>query len=387
MRGPQKRRFPVAALLMIPVVGCGGGGEGVGSAPSASYDWQLPPGFPEPYVPASNPMTAAKVALGRSLFFDPRLSANGTQACASCHDPEKAFTDGLVTPTGSTGDTLAHNAMGLANVAYLPVLTWANPLLETLEDQALVPMFGEHPVELQTYADTESILDRFRDDATYQVLFEAAFPGGPGEVTVGNVTRAIASFERTLLSGDSPYDRAVFRGEPAAMTESQVRGMDLFNSERTECYHCHAGTTFTSAFQSASSTHGEVSFENDGLYDVGGDGSYPPGDQGLYEITKDPLDRGKFRVPTLRNVARTAPYMHDGSMATLDDVLEHYRRGGRLIAEGPLAGDGKENPNKSPLVRGIAITDEEKADLRAFLEALTDEAFGRLPEQTSPFGE
>lgn len=387
MRGPDKRRLPVAVLGITLVVGCGGDGEGVGSAPSAPYDWQLPLGFPEPYVPPSNPMTAAKVALGRHLFYDRRLSANGTQACASCHDPARAFSDGLVTPTGSTGDALPHNAMGLANVAYLPVLTWANPLLETLEDQALVPMFGEHPVELQTYRDTEAILDRFREDAAYQALFGAAFPGGGDEVTVGNVTRAIASFERTLIAGDSPYDRLVFGGDPTALSESQLRGMQLFNSERTECYHCHAGTTFTTAFRSKTSSHGEVTFENDGLYDVGGDGSYPAGDQGLYEITKDPGDRGKFRVPTLRNVALTAPYMHDGSMATLDDVLEHYRRGGRLITEGPLAGDGKQNPNKSPLVRGISITDDEKADLRAFLEALTDETLGTVPEHTSPFGE
>jgi len=356
----------------------------VACAPADEWVWELPEGFPEPYVPADNPMTAAKVELGRHLFYETRLSYNGTMACASCHEQRLAFTDGKATTEGSTGHALPRSAMSLTNVAFLSAFTWANPKLADLEAQALVPMFADFPLELGVQLGTEEILMRFADDAAYREMFAAAFPGDEDAVTVERITQALAAFERTLISGDSAYDRYVYGGDEAAMSAAARRGMDLFFSERTECYHCHAGVAFTTSFRSADSEPGPPDFQNNGLYNVGGTGAYPPGNGGLYEFTGDARDQGKFRVPTLRNVELTGPYMHDGSVETLAAVVEHYAAGGREVTDGPFAGDGRENPNKSSLVRGMDLSAEEKADLVAFLESLTDEGFVTDPRFAAP---
>lgn len=366
----MRRLLVLATLAALAAASCGGE-----SAPTPGYDFNLPAGFPEPQVPADNPMTSEKVELGRALFFDERLSGNGTMACASCHDRTKGFADGKDKPSGSTGQLLPRNAMGLANVAYFPLLTWGNPTLKSLEEQALVPMFGEFPVELGITGAEEVVLDRFRQDPEAQAAFAAAFPEDGDPITFVNIVKAIASFERTLISGASPYDRYTYGGERGALSEAAKRGNDLFFSERLECYHCHSGINFTTAFRSASTTIEEMDFQNTGLYNLGTDGAYPPGGEGLFAFTENPKDQGKFRVPSLRNIALTGPYMHDGSMATLSEVIDHYAAGGRTILEGPLAGDGSQNPNKSPLVKGFTITPEEKADLVAFLESLTDPTF------------
>ncbi len=344
-------------------------------APEQPWVWELPAGFPEPHVPADNPMSAAKVELGRHLFYDQRLSHNQTMACASCHEQAKAFTDGQAKGEGSTGHALPRGAMSLANVAYLSIYTWANPKLADLEAQALVPLFADFPLELGTQQDTPTILRRFADDPDYPALFAAAFPEDDDPFTIERIVQAISSFERTMISGDTPYDRYVQTGDEAAMSPAARRGMALFFSERAECYHCHAGPNFSTSFRSATTGAGPPDFQNNGLYSLDAAGAYPTGNGGLYEFTGDPRDQGKFRVPTLRNIALTAPYMHDGSITTLDEVVEHYAAGGRLIAEGPLAGDGRANPNKSTLVRPFEITPEEQADMVAFLESLTDETF------------
>lgn len=350
------------------------------------WTWSLPPGFPEPFVPEDNPMTAEKVELGRHLFHDVRLSFNETMACASCHEQARAFTDGKATNVGASGHALTRNSMGLANAAYLSVYTWANPMLGDLEAQALVPMFADFPLELGVQKDTPAILRRFADDPTYQELFAAAFPGDDDPFTTERIVQALAAFQRTLISGDSAYDRYIYRGDEGAMSESAIRGMQLFFSELGECYHCHAGVNFSTAFRSAATEPGPPDFQNNGLYNLDEFGAYPLGNGGLYELTGDPRDHGKFRVPSLRNVALTAPYMHDGSIATLAEVIDHYAAGGRNIVEGPLAGDGRLNPNKSPLVREIPLTAQDKADLVAFLESLTDEAFVRDPKFGPPGG-
>ncbi|MBL9107012.1 MAG: di-heme enzyme [Myxococcales bacterium] len=340
--------------------------------PPAAYAWDLPAWLPEPHVPADNPMSEEKVALGRALFYDERLSHNETMSCASCHEQARAFTDGKATTEGSTGHALPRNAMGLTNVAYLSVYTWANPKLVDLEGQALVPMFADFPLELGVQQDTPAILKRFRDDADMAGLFAAAFPDDEDPVTVERITHALASFQRTLIARDSAYDRAVYGEDPSAMSAAARRGLRLFFDERTECYHCHAGVGFTTAFRSADSELGPPDFQNNGLYNLDGAGAYPIGNGGLYDVTGDPRDQGKFRVPTLRNIALTAPYMHDGSIATLAEVVEHYAAGGREIEDGPFAGDGRRNPNKSALIHELDLTADEKADLVAFLESLTD---------------
>src|SRR3984885_2156299 len=174
---------------------------------SAAYEWNLPRNFPRPRVPASNPMTAAKAELGRHLFYDTRLSANGTQACATCHEQERAFTDGRGQAVGSTGEVHPRGAMSLVNVAYAARLTWGNPSLARLEDQALVPMFGEHPIELGLQQPGNALLARLRGEPRYQALFAGAFGSEAEPVSIEHVTQALATFERTIVSARSPYDR------------------------------------------------------------------------------------------------------------------------------------------------------------------------------------
>jgi cytochrome c peroxidase len=369
-----------AALAAAAILaGCGGG-----AGEDGGYRWDLPPGFPPPPVPADNPMNEAKVELGRRLFYDRRLSGNETQSCASCHEQARAFTDGRARAVGSTGESHRRSAMALVNVAYLPTLTWANPVLERLEEQALVPLFGENPVELGMAGKEAELLARLGADARYRALFPEAFPGEDDPLTVGNVAKALAAFQRTLLSGRSPYDRYV-AGEREALSPAARRGMELFFSERLECHHCHGGFNFTGAVVWEGKAP-EYLFANTGLYDVDGAGAYPAVDTGLFEVTLAPEDMGAFRAPTLRNVAVTAPYMHDGSIATLAEVIEdHYARGGRLVADGPEAGDGRNNPLKSGLVSGFTLTAGERDDLVAFLESLTDPEFLSDPRLADPF--
>lgn len=356
-----------------------------GPAPAAEPLPARPRGFPEMDVPNGNPLTAAGAELGRYLFHDKRLSGNGTQACASCHEQSRAFTDGKITPVGSTGHVIPRNSQTLANVGYLPVLTWASTALRSLESQALVPLFADIVVEMGVTGHETEVLERFRREPLYRELFRDAFPGQAQPVTWPNIVAALASFQRTLVSGDSPFDRYFFHGEAHALSESAKRGMALFNDHRLECYHCHEGFNFTSAVRTRYGESWKSSFFNTGLYNLDGQGAYPAHDTGLMELTERPEDMGKFRVPTLRNVEVTAPYMHDGSIATLEEVIEHYAAGGRTIHAGPYAGDGSKSPLRDPQVGGFSITAEEKADLLAFLRSLTDPTFLTNPRFADPF--
>jgi cytochrome c peroxidase len=333
------------------------------------YEWKLPPGFPYPKVPADNPMTKEKVELGRRLFYDKRLSLNQTQSCGTCHQQARAFADARGRGLGSTGQLHPRGPMSLVNVAYAPVLTWANPNVRDLETQALVPMFGDHPIELGMTGKEDLLVNRLKADAIYRKLFGAAFGG---EITIANITKAIASFERTILSGDSPYDEYRRGDDPNAITQSAKRGEALFFSERLECFHCHGGFNFTGSVDYLGKGFAEVEFHNTGLYNRKGKFSYPEPNVGLYEFTQQEEDIGKFKAPTLRNIALTAPYMHDGSVATLEDAIEHYRVGGRTVKAGPNAGVGFDNPNKSEFVKSFELTAVERADLLAFLRSLTD---------------
>ncbi|MBX7192700.1 MAG: di-heme enzyme [Sandaracinaceae bacterium] len=350
-----------------------------------AWDWQLPPGIPAPAVPADNPMNAAKVELGRRLFYDVRLSGNRTQSCASCHAQERAFTDGMPVATGSTGDHTPRNAMGLTNVAYNPVQTWANPSLVSLEDQAMVPIFGEHPVELGLSNMEDELVARLHAEPLYPDLFAEAFPGEADAITIANAVRAIAAFERTMLSFDSPYDRYVYRGDRTALSESALRGLDLFNSERCECFHCHGGFNFTDNLMHGGTRIPEVQFHNTALYNIDGRGGYPAPNRGLFELTGEPRDMGHFRAPTLRNITASAPYMHDGTVVDLNAVLDHYAAGGRTIESGPNAGVGSESPLKNVFLHGFTLSDGERADLLALLESLTDETFLHDPRFADPW--
>jgi cytochrome c peroxidase len=350
------------------------------------FQWNIPAPFPKPYVPADNPMSTAKVELGRRLFYDKRLSVNGTQSCASCHRQELAFADGKARAVGSTGEVHPRGSMSLANVAYNPALTWENPTLSSLEVQAFVPMFGTDPVELGMSGQQAKFLAEFSRDTVYQRLFPLSFPEANAPYTVASVVRAIAAFERTIISVQSPYDRYRYGGEPAAISEAAKRGETFFFSgQRGSCFQCHGGWNFNGELRYAGRPDVRASFFNTGLYNLPGETSYPPPNTGIHHVTNRAEDMGKFRAPTLRNIAVTAPYMHDGSIATLSEVLDHYAAGGRTIVSGPYAGVGHDNPNKAPNVHGFSFAGTEKEDLIAFLESLTDTAFLRNPALSNPW--
>jgi cytochrome c peroxidase len=374
----------VAATLLAGVGGVRAAERLSAQAAQPAYRWQLPPGFPEPVVPADNPMTEAKVELGRHLFYDPRLSGNGTFSCASCHEQSRAFADALPRAVGSTGEVHPRGSMSLGNVAYSPALTWANPLMKSLEQQALVPMFGEDPVELGLSGMERDLLRRVREEPRYRSLFAEAFPGGDEPVTLDRIVKAIASFQRTLITGRSPYD-AWKRGVKTAITPSAQRGEALFFSEKTECFHCHGGFNFTGTVNYVGKGFIEVEFHNTALYNLDGQGRYPAPNTGVEAITNDPEDMGKFKAPSLRNVAVTAPYMHDGSIATLEEVIEHYNAGGRTVRSGPNAGVGADSPLRSEFLKPMGLTPQEKRDLVAFLRSLTDSTFLRDPRFTNPW--
>lgn len=356
-------------------------------APAADpWQWDLPAGFPTPRVPADNPMNAAKVELGRRLFYDTRLSGNGTQACASCHQQARAFTEERATSLGSTGEAHFRNAMSLTNVAFNTTQTWSSNVVVHLEQQALLPMFGETPVELGLAGREAELIARLAAVDDYVARFSEAFPEERAPaIRLDTIVKAIAAFERTLLSTRSAYDDFWYRKDPSALSAEALAGFELFFSERLECFHCHGDFNFQASSTHSNTTFDEVVFHNNGLYNLDGAGAYPARDQGLYDLTHVDGDRGRFKAPTLRNIMLTAPYMHDGSLATIDDVIDMYAAGGRVIADGPNAGDGRANPNKSTFVRGFTLTADERSALKAFLAALTDQAFVTDARLSDPF--
>lgn len=381
-----------AAALSSALVGCGGGGDGandgtqtpaVDPVPVAStaWIWDLPSHFTAPVVPADNPMSEARFQLGRTLFHDTRLSVNGIQSCASCHVQSKAFTDGLPLSRGATSEFTHRNAQPLANSAWHTTYAWANPDLTTLEQQMLIPLFAEHPIEMGlTPQNQDTMLVRLQSDPGLVKQFADAFPAELAPVNLGNVIKAIATFQRGLVSADSRFDRYLQGKE--ALSSSETRGKDLFFGAQAKCASCHGGLNFNEPLQALANPL--AAFQNTGLYNTDGLGAFPAPNRGLFEITGKPDDMGRFRIASLRNVALTAPYMHDGSIATLDEVLDVYAAGGRLLTNGPHAGDGRQNPFKSERVSGFALEAEDKQDLIAFLHTLTDHSFVANPRFGKP---
>lgn len=348
------------------------------------YEWELPPDVPVPVVPADNPMSKAKVELGRWLFYDKRLSGNETMSCASCHIQALAFTDGKPRSIGSTGEIHPRSSMSLVNVAYASRLTWANPLLDRLEDQALTPLLGDNPVEMGLGGSEDRFADLLRSEEHYSRLVTEAFPSDEDPHSLLNGVRAIAAFVRTITSYDSAYDRYM-AGDTSALSPAAERGMALFFSERLECFHCHGGFNFTDSTTHANTTADRVGYHNTGLFNIDGNGAYPSDNTGLYDMTGERRDMGRFKAPSLRNVAVTAPYMHDGSVATLNEAIDNYARGGRLLDEGPNAGDGRLSPFKSEFVGGFELSAEERADLVEFLGSLTDDSLLTDERFADPF--
>ena len=308
-------------------------------------------------------MSEAKVRLGRRLFYDTRLSGNGTFSCASCHKQAHAFTDGRAHAIGSTGQAHARSAMSLTNVAYNASYGWADAAARTLEAQIAVPMFNEHPIEMGLKGHEAAATARLAADALNGRLFRDAFPEDAAPVTLDNAIKAIAAFERTLLSAGSPLDRYLYRDERSALGPAALRGMTLFFSDRLACAGCHAGFNLSGPTVHDGAATVRPTFHNTGLYDIDGRGAYPSVDRGLIDQTRLPADMGRFRAPTLRNIAVTAPYMHDGSIPTLEAAVTHYASG------------GLPSRFKSPRLKGFTLPAAETADLVAFLNALTDREF------------
>jgi cytochrome c peroxidase len=325
----------------------------VAAQPSAGdfFASRLPRWFPVPTVPADNPLTDAKVELGRFLFYDPQLSGNGTVACATCHQQMLAFTDGLPRALGSTGGVHPHSSMSLANVVYNASYGW-DDRRSSLEAQMDVPMNNETPIEMGLKGNEAEVLGRFSIDRAYGERFRRAFPDEQAPVTLPNIVKAIASFERVLVSADSAFDRYLYLDDQNGISLSAKRGATLFFSERLKCSECH----------------GSVNISGPTIFS----GAKPSDPDAFFHDTGVSPQPAKFRAPTLRNIAVTAPYMHDGSMATLRDVIAHYAAGGR-----------NQRP-KSDRVRGFAISSSETDDLVAFLESLTDYRFLTNPEFSNP---
>lgn len=278
-----------AALLLLAATG-------------PSWTWRLPEGVPPPAVPSANPMSAAKVELGRRLFYDADLSADGTLACAGCHEQKRAFADGNATRPGVHGGAGRRNVPGLANIGWFDRLTFADPAATSLEAQALIPLMGEHPVEMGMKGREAEFERRLGAEACYRRMFAKAFPERGGRIDVASVTAALGAFQRTIISYRSPYDR-FRRGETEALSALGREGARVFRTRG--CVSCHSGPNLT-----------DLDYHR--LEAVSG------ADFGLGEHTRLPEDKGRFRTPSLRNLELTGPWWHDGSARTLEDAIGRH---------------------------------------------------------------
>lgn len=377
----------VLSVALLLLAGCGGESQtrvNDTSQINAEFNWNLPPQMALPVEPSDNPVTEAKFQLGRHLFYDKRLSGGGAISCASCHEQDKAFTDGKVAPRGGAGDLHPRNSQSLVNSAWFATVTWGNPSLTTIEQQIMLPLFGTDPIEHGiNETNHPAILQSILRDDRYQPLFKNAYPDVQ-QIDWKQLIDSLATFVRGIISFRSAYDRYI-AGDKSALNESAKRGMQLFNSERLECFHCHDGHLFTDSMRDKSMRVVETPFHNTGLYNIDGMGGYPEPNTGAHEVTGRIVEMGAFRAPSLRNVGVTAPYMHDGSIATLAEVIRTYAAGGRNITEGQFQGDGRRNPYKDSFIAGFDITEEEMNDVIAFLNSLTDEALLTDPRFGNPF--
>lgn len=340
------KKIIVAILFAIPLlfVACDKGEDEVPAA--TPYTLVIPQGLPPMNIPSNNPLTVEGIALGKRLFYDPILSANNTQSCASCHLQETGFSETTQYSTGIDGIQGERNAMPLINLGWQTKFFWDGGA-NGLESQVIGPI--TNPIEM--HETMENVVAKLNAHAEYPELFKAAF--GSAEASSQNIMRAVAQFERTLISGNSKYDQYM-RGE-TFLSSQELNGLSLFTDmEKGDCSHCHSlGSTFS-----------DFEFRNTGLDSI-------PVDEGRYLITLNQGDRGKFKTPSLRNVELTAPFMHDGRFQTLLECVQHYNTGFRYSAN--------LDPNLSFAVKG-RMTQQEMEDLVAFMKTLTDMEFVNNPE-------
>jgi len=302
---------------------------------------ELPAGFEAFETPIDNVFSQERWELGRKLFFDPIMSIDSSISCGSCHKAQFAFSDDVAFSLGVDERQGTRNAPSLANVAYHPYLTREGGV-PTLEMQIFVPIQEHNEFDFNIVL----LAERLSQNSDYVSMSLAAYDREPDAFVI---TRSLACFERSLISGYSPYDHFVNYEDEGALSDAEIQGMDLFFSDRTNCFSCHSGLNFTN-----------YEFENNGLYE-----HYE--DEGRFRLTELDSDLARFKVPSLRNIELTAPYMHDGSISSLEEVVEHYNEG------------GFSHPHKSSLIRPLGLTASEKANLLAFLKVLTDESFINNP--------
>ncbi len=344
---------------------------------------KLPLGLPKVPVPSDNPVTPLKVKLGKRLFLDKRFSLDGTVSCATCHDPQRAFTDGLPIAKGIKGKKGTRNSPTVVNAVYYTSQFW-DGRASSLEEQAKGPFVN--PVEhgLKDYA---PIIEIIRKDKEYVALFKKAFGIEPSKIDIDHVVKAIASFERTIISGDSPFDRYMYGGDKNAMTKAQIRGLEIFRT-KGRCQDCHRIEQTSAIFTDNKFHNLGVGFskieprlmeivqkvqkaKEKGLkLDESILSNRELSELGRFAVTLNFEDIGRFKTPTLRNVAVTGPYMHDGSLETLEEVIELYDQG------------GEDNPMLDSGIRPLKLTDQEKKDLVEFLKALTSPQFKNLEDSS-----
>ncbi len=329
-------------------------------------------GLPPVPIPADNPQTPEKIALGKRLFEDVRFSADGTVSCATCHKPDLAFTDGLPTAEGIRKQRGTRNTPSVVNAAYYSTQFWDGRRAD-LEGQAKDPFLNpiEHGLE-----DHQQIIDVIKDDKAYLTDFKKVFGVGATEITIDHVVKAIAAFERTVVAGDSPFDRYLYGGDKKAMSESAIRGLEIFRN-KGRCVDCHKIEQTTATFTDNDFHNLGVGFKRieARMFDIvdayraakekGQDidesvlTQSDASELGRFAVTLRPSDIGRFKTPTIRNIELTAPYMHDGSQKTLEEVIDFYDQG------------GEKNPLLDGGIRPLKLTDQEKADLVEFMKALT----------------
>lgn len=344
----------VSKLLLAAVLGCclAACKRPVAERPVGTVTQvQVPLGLPPLPIPDDNPVTVETIALGRKLFHDRRLSQNDTLSCASCHNPALGFTDRQRHSTGVGGKTGTRNAPTLLNAAYSLVQFW-DGRATGLEEQAAGPI--ANPIEMNQTHDVS--VSKLNADRAYQIEFQKAF--GPGLITIGKVQKALASFERTMLSGNSPFDRYLYAGEETALSPAAIRGLAVFRGQnKGNCVACHTIEEKFALFF-------DGKFHNIGV-GVNEEGELI--DLGRYDHTRVDADKGAFKTPTLRNIALTAPYMHDGSLKTLRSVVDYY------------VGGGNSNPYLDKQMKPLTLSSQERDDLVIFLESLT----GEMPPDVS----
>jgi cytochrome c peroxidase len=360
----------LSAAALLAAASCSeGGGAGENPSPQkpTAYALAIPAGFPAPIIPADNPLTNEGVALGRMLFYEKALSSTGTMSCGSCHQQSKAFTDGLPLAVGVDGVANPRGTMSLANVAWSTQLTW-DGAFTTLETQAQKPL--ENPIELHQLLATS--VAKLQATTRYPPLFEAAF--GTATITPALTLKALAQFERTLVSGTSRYDKYV--ATRTGFTADELAGLQLYTTHiapgsvrGAECFHCHTQPLMSSNY--------EGKFFNNGL-----DLTFT--DPGRGGISKLAVDQGKFIAPTLRNIALTAPYMHDGRFKTLEEVLDHYSDHVQMASPN-LDPNLTQGINDPPFGTHMDLTATEKKQVLAFLKTLTDSTFVNDKRFANPF--